>query len=452
MRIELSIPQDFLDILSWIGGIFYGDISRRFVNGICTDSRECQPGDIFFAIEGKNIDGNRFIPEAISRGAIPVGRGVGRYGIRVDSGEEALISCASFYKNALPHLLHTAAITGSVGKTTTKEFLKCLSSVKCKTHATSGNYNNGIGTAITVLSAPSDTEILILEFGMNHSGEIGRLSSAFTPDSAVITKIGSAHIGHLGSRENIAKAKLEIKDGLRGGLLLPFEEELLSTDYRYVKHFSSKSPLADVAVIKNAFDQLELYIDGGLYSIFNFQNKADHILECLTAAIITALEIGILPEEIMKGVCNINGDSFRHQILKSTLGYTILDDSYNASYESIKAAMDMLREITGAKRKNALLGDILELGDMSYNIHYSVGRLASLYELHYLFLLGEHAEAVFDGAAENGFDKERIFILNDLPSYRSISEFIKDKMQADDIILIKGSHAMNLGRISELMR
>ena len=452
MRIELSIPQDFLDILSWVGGIFYGDINRRLVNGICTDSRECKPGDLFFALEGKKLDGNKFIPDAIIRGAIPVGRGVGRYGIRVDSGEEALLSCASFYKNTLPRLLHTAAVTGSVGKTTTKEFIKCLSSAKYKTHATSGNYNNGIGSAITVLSAPSDTELLILEFGMNHSGEIGRLSSAFAPDSAVITKLGSAHIGHLGSRENIAKAKLEIKDGLRGGLLLPFEEELLSTDYRYVKHFSSKSPLADVAVIKNAFDQLELYIYGGLYSIFDFRNKADHILECLSAAIITALEIGINPEEIMNGVRDINDDSFRHQILRSTSGYTILDDSYNASYESIKAALDMMRGITGVKRKNALVGDILELGDMSYAIHYSVGRLASSYRLHYLFLLGEYAEAVFDGAAGNGFDKDRIFILNDLPSYSRISEFIKSKMGDDDIILVKGSHAMNLGRISELMR
>jgi UDP-N-acetylmuramoyl-tripeptide--D-alanyl-D-alanine ligase len=114
--------------------------------------------------------------------------------------------------------------------------------------------------------------------------------------------------------------------------------------------------------------------------------------------------------------------------------------------------MDMMRGITGVKRKNALLGDILELGDMSYDIHYSVGRLASSYGLHYLFLLGEYAEAVFNGAVGNGFDKDRIFILNDLPSYSRISEFIKSKMGDDDIILVKGSHAMNLGRISELMR
>ncbi len=452
MKIELSIPQDFLDLLSWIGGIFYGDIKERFVKRICTDSRECQPGDIFFALEGKRLDGNKFIPDAIRRGAIPVGRGVGRYGIRVSSGEEALLSCASYYKNTLPHLIHTVAITGSVGKTTTKEFLKCLCSRKYKTHATWRNYNNGIGAAMTVLSAPSDTEVLILEFGMNHKGEIGRLSSAFAPNSAVITKIGSAHIGHLGSLENIAKAKLEITDGLRGRLFLPFEEALLSTNYRNVKHFSSKSPLADVSVVKNSFNQLELYTGGELNSIFDFQNKADHFLECLSAAIISAIEIGIEPGEIIKGICDINDDSFRHKILKSTLGYTILDDSYNASYESVRSALDMMNGIAGVKRRNILLGDILELGDMSYDIHYSVGRLASFYGLHYLFLLGEYAEAVFDGAVRGGFDKERVFILNDLSSPEKISEFIKSKMQADDIILVKGSHAMNLGRISELIR
>lgn len=452
MRIELSLPQDFLDLLSAVGGIFYGDIKERFIKVICTDSRECLPGDVFFAIDGTSFDGNSFIPDAIRKGAIPVGRGVGRYGIRVDSGRDALLSFASFYKKSLPHLKHTVAITGSVGKTTTKEILKNLSAAKYKTHATWGNYNNDIGTAITVLSAPSDTESLILEFGMNHIGEIGNLSLAFSPDSAVITKIGSAHIGNFGSIENIAKAKMEIVLGLKGKLFLPYGEALLLCNYRDIKYFSSKSPSANIAVIKNNFDQLELYIDGIIHSIFNFQSRADHILECLSAAIIAAMDIGLESKEIIKEVGNINDSAFRHKVLKSAEGYTILDDSYNASYESIKAALDMMDGITDIKRKHALLGDILEAGDMSYSIHYSVGQMASYYGLHYLFLIGNYADAIRAGAVDCGFDNERIFILNDLESPIKISEFIKNMTQADDVILIKGSHGMNLGVISKLMR
>ncbi len=452
MRIELSIPQDFLDLLSATGGIFYGDIKNQFIKGICTDSRECMAGDIFFALDGKCFDGNKFICDAIKRGAIPVGRGVGRYGIRVDSGNSALLSFASFYKNSLPRLRNTTAITGSVGKTTTKEFLKILSDTKYKTHTNWGNYNNEIGASLTVLSSPKDTEILILEFGMNHIGEIGKLSSALCPDTAVITKIGSAHIGHLGTREKIADAKLEIISGLKGRLLLPLGENLLSGKYQNTSYFSSGSTHADVAVLKNIFDQLEFYIKGSIYSIFDFPCKAEHILECLSAAIISALEIGLKPDEIIKGISNIKEDAFRHKLLRSKNGYSILDDSYNASYESVKAALAMMSGITDAKRKHALLGDILELGDMSYTIHYSVGEMISASGIHYLFLIGKHAEAVYDGAIDNGFDKERIFMLNKLETYDRIADFINTLMKVDDIILIKASHGLNLGSIVELIR
>ena len=452
MRIELSLPQNFLDLLSATGGIFYGDIKKQVIRWICTDSRECTEGDVFFALDGKSFDGNDFIPEAIARGAIPIGRKVKRYGIRVDSGNEALLSFASFYKRALPRLMHTVAITGSVGKTTTKEFLKKLSSTKYKTHATRGNYNNEIGAAITVLSSPIDTEILILELGMNHFGEIKQLSSALTPDVATITKIGTSHIGNLGSRENIAKAKLEITSGLDGKLIVPFGEPLLFRQYPNSVYFSSKSSMADIAVLKNTFDQPELYINKTIYSFFDFPLKTDHILECLSAAISTALEIGIPPNEIIKGLRNIDSDIFRHRVIKSKFGYTILDDSYNASYESIAAALSMANDIRGVNRRHVLIGDILELGNMSYDIHYSLGKIIPDYEIHYLFLLGNYANAIYEGAIHCQFDKSRIFILNDLDAPERISEFISNMINPDDLILVKGSHGMNLNRIVELLR
>lgn len=451
MRIELSIQHDFLDLLSATGGIFYGDINNRLVKAISTDSRECIEGDIFFALEGKRLNGNDYIPEAINRGAIPVGRSIGRYGIRVDSGNDALLSFASFYKSTLPKLIHTIAITGSVGKTTTKDFLKILSSKRYKTHANRENFNNDIGASITVLSADIDTEVLILELGMNHSGEIKKLSSAFKPNIGVITKIGSAHIGLLGTIENIAKAKLEIISGLNGKLLTPFGEALLSTDYPDIGFFSSQSIHANTAVLKNSFNQVELYSNQRLYSIFDFPCKSNHILECLSAAIASSLEIGISLDEITDGINAIQEDSLRHKTLQSKGGYIVIDDAYNASYESVIAALEMIKDTYESKRRMILLGDILELGDMSHNIHYAIGKMIPKFDIDCLFLIGESSTSVSAGAIDAGFDSKRIFTLNNLEFPDGATKFIKSMLSEGDLLLIKASHRMNLKKIAELI-
>lgn len=452
MRVELSIPQHFWDLLSAIGGIFYGDIKNQLVTGITTDSRDCIKGDVFFALDGNNFDGNDFIPDAIKKGAIPVGRGVKQFGIRVDSGNTALLSLASFYKNTLPNLIHTVAITGSVGKTTTKEFLKVLSGERYKTHATGENFNNDIGASLTVLSAPRDTEILILEFGMNHIGEIRKLSNSFSPDTAVITKIGSAHIGLLGNIQNIAKAKLEIISGLRGKLLLPLGESLLETEYPHKHYFSATVASANTSVLKNSFGQTELYLNRDLYSIFDFPSSAEHILECLAASIAASREIDIDPADITKGIEKISKNEFRHKVVTSQYGYTIIDDSYNASYESILAALKMLRDTPLVTRRFALLGDILELGDMSYAIHYAIGKAVANYKIDYLFMIGENAKTVYQGAVHNGFDKNRAFILNNLSFPAEVANFIMDILREGDTILIKASHKINLESIVKLIR
>ena len=451
MRIELSVQHDFLDLLSATGGIFYGDISSSLVKAISTDSRECMEGDIFFALEGKTFNGNDYIPEAISRGAIPVGRNVGRYGIRVNSGTDALLSFASFYKSTLPNLIHTIAITGSVGKTTTKDFLKILSSKRYKTHANRENFNNDIGTSITVLSADIDTEVLILELGMNHSGEIKRLSSTFNPNIGVITKIGTAHIGLLGTIENIAKAKLEIIAGLNGKLLIPFADSLLSTEYPNIGFFSSRYVNADTAVIKNSFNQGELYFNQHLFSIFDLPCKANHILECLSAAVAAASEIGISPGEIVDGINKIHEESFRHKTLQSKYGYTVIDDAYNASYESVIAALEMIQYTYNSKRRMILLGDILELGNMSHDIHYTIGKMIPKFDIDYIFLIGESSTSVALGAIDVGFDKKHIFILNNLEFPNEVSRFIKSMLSKGDLLLIKASHRMNFKKIAELI-
>ena len=451
MRIELAVPQDFLDLLSATEGIFYGDIESQQVRAVCTDSRECEVGDVFFALRGKNFDGNNFIPEAIKRGAIPVGNGVGRYGIRVDSADTALLSFAAYYKNALPNLKHTVAITGSVGKTTTKEFLHKITNKEYKTHATWGNYNNKIGVSMTVLSAPKDTEVLILEMGMNHSGEIKNMASKIKADTAIITKIGTSHIGYLENIENIAKAKLEITCGLQGELIIPKNEPLLKCNYEKVSCFSSDDIGANISIIKNRFDKLELYIGGSLYSFFDFPSKAEHIRQCLAAAVAGALKLVISKDKILEGIKNIKQNIFRHKILNSRSGFLILDDSYNSSYESLTAALETLKEVKYIGKASALIGDILELGNKSAEIHYKIGKLLAAAELEYLFLVGEHIKETAKGAIDYGFVKSHIFLYSHDIQRQNIARQIIDTLTPADALLVKASHGMKLKNIIEII-
>ena len=451
MRIELSIPQDFLDLLSATEGIFYGDIESRRINAVCTDSRECEPGDVFFALCGKNFDGNSFIPEAIGRGAIPVGIGVGRFGIRVDSAEDALLSFAAYYKGVLPKLRHTVAITGSVGKTTTKEFLHKIAKEEYKTHATWGNYNNKIGVSLTILSAPKDTEVLILEMGMNHSGEIENMASRVKPNTAIITRIGTSHIGFLGSAENIARAKLEIACGLQGKLIIPKNEPLLKCDYPKISYFSSHDISASTAITKNRFDKMELYFNKTLHSFFDFPSKTDHIRQCLAAAVTGALAIGISKNKILDAIKAINEDTLRHKILKSKSGFLIIDDSYNSSYESLSAALETLNELQYSGKASALIGDIFELGSKSEQIHYEIGKLLSAANFEHLFFVGKHIEATAKGAIDSGFDKERIFIYPFDTSGQIIAEEIFNRLTTEDVLLAKASHGVKLKSIIEII-
>ena len=451
MRVVLSIPQEFLDVLSSIGGIFYGNIKHKFVNAICTDSRECQDGDLFFALKGEHYDGNFFIKDIIERGGIPVGPGTTTFGIKTDSGNSALLNFAKFYKGRLPCLKYTVAITGSVGKTTTKEFLKILALQRYKTHSTRENLNNEVGVPITMLSAPADTEVLICELGMNHSGEIKVLSNTVCPNIAIITKIGSAHIGNLGSIENIAKAKLEVTSGLNGRLIIPYDEPLLKSEHQNSLTHSARSKNASFATLKNSFGLLELYQNGDLLEIIDYQFSGNHLYECLAAAACAAINMAIPQEKIKDGIKKIKEDSFRHKIYQSPIGFYILDDSYNASFDSVIAAADLLKTINGYSQKNVLLGDILELGDKSEEIHESIGSAIAEYNFDNLFIIGNFAHHIAKGALDKGFSKNKIFVNQDIHSPEITSSVILQNVRPNGILLIKASHKMNMGRIINLI-
>ena len=225
MRIKTEYPL----YISSIAHILKANLKfNTKINAITTDSRECEKDDLFFALSGENFDGVDFIDEAKFKGAYTVSSSK-KSDFTVSNTESALLSVASAYKQIV-NPKYTIAVTGSVGKTTVKDFVNSLLSEVMKTHKTEKNFNNIIGLSHTLLSAKKGTDALVCELGMNHRGEIDELSRAIHPDISIITNIGTAHIGNLGSQEEIAKAKLEIENGMHGGKTIIKDDEVLLSE------------------------------------------------------------------------------------------------------------------------------------------------------------------------------------------------------------------------------
>ena len=228
MRIRLDIPLTLGEIAEACSGVCKEELKGTPVEYLSTDTRELCPEDLFVAIKGEKFDGNDYVGKAIELGAIPLSSVETDVGITVTDSSLSLIGLARLYKSKLPNLKKVCGITGSIGKSTTKEFAAIIISEHFSVTKSIGNFNNAVGMCLSILSANKNTEVLILEMGMNAHGEISLLSKTAEPDIAVITSVGTSHIGRLGSREEIARAKLEILDGMKEGkLIVPADEALL---------------------------------------------------------------------------------------------------------------------------------------------------------------------------------------------------------------------------------
>ena len=445
MRVILDIPLKLYELLHAVGAnIVVGD--KEQVNAITTDTRECCRGDLFIALQGENSSGELHVGEALKKGCYVISASHTNGAFRVDDSSLALMQIASLYKSKI-NIKHTIAVTGSVGKSTTVKFINRILSEKFVTHLPEGNLNNHIGVPLTLLRAPISTEILITELGMNHENEIAPLSRCVEPDIAIITSVGTAHIGNLGSRENIAKAKLEITAGMRNGrLILPYDEPLLKgvENSIYVGRNTSLSAFS----LNNSQDVKYIFKSplGNIHNIAFFDTR-EHLLQDLSFAISASLLLGMMPDEIIRGVNAITKEDLRQRFIKLK-DFTIFDDSYNASIESIKADIDYLTKF-GAPT-GALLGDILELGKESESIHEEVGRIVAKSGLNSLYLIGTYAEYTARGAIECGMPQNRIFINTDETSYIKTFEQIKYGHVAGEIILFKASHKLRLDKIADI--
>ncbi|MBQ8175171.1 MAG: UDP-N-acetylmuramoyl-tripeptide--D-alanyl-D-alanine ligase [Clostridia bacterium] len=462
MRIKLDHAYTSCEISE----ITQGRLSNNKLEAsyLCTDSREVEPGDLFVALHGDKDDGHAYLESAAAAGAAILlceeGHTVkGCCTVEVRSTERALASLAAAARTRIDPTV--IAITGSVGKTTTKNTVAAILSTHFQTHKTYGNFNNLLGVCLTLLSMPQDTEILVCELGMNHSREISELSTLVAPDIAVITNVGTAHIGQLGSRAAIARAKLEILEGCRDGALylFPGEEPLLSPpkERRLLTIPVGKSPAClcryENAISRRGCVSADFICNTTYYPAVKIPGIGLHLASCAAFAIMIGQTLGLTPKEIRHGLASLPVEEMRQKVLKIN-GITVIEDCYNASPESVQAALTTL--VSTAKetygRALALLGDMLELGTETRILHEQVGWACADAGIDLLFTFGAAAENIAVGAAKKGMHEELIFHNPD-PSAPDISAMqILTALQPRDVILIKASRALAAERIIDTLK
>ena len=445
---EITLAQ----AASWCGGTIdpkYGDVAFLGANN---DSRKIEPGQLFVALQGAR-DGHDFIPMALEKGAAAVlcTHQDGDYpAIVVEDTRLALGQIAREERKRIG--MKVVGVTGSVGKSTTKEMIASVLATTYRVAKTPANHNNDIGMPMAILSIPEDTEVAVLEMGMNHFREIAYLTNIGQPDVAVIINIGTMHIEHLGSKEGIRQAKLEILEGLRPGgtILLNGDDEMLWPVRGELNvpsvYFGADNEQCTVRATDVKMD------DNGLS--FRVQTEAEefdislalegqhYVLDAL-AAVSAGIELGVSTERIAEALHSFQNMAGRQEISKVN-GYTIIKDCYNAGPESMAAALAVLGKKPG--RRIAVLGDMLELGKRAPAEHYRVGRIAAE-QADLLFAYGPNSERVVSGAITGGMNTANARAFEDR---QALASALKAMAKTGDVLLFKGSHGMHMELALEL--
>ena len=451
------------DILKCTGGkLIQGDENYECEN-FTNDTRKIEKGDTYIAIKGEKFDGNIFFEEAIEKGADTVilenkkieKKYENKNIIIVDDTKKALQQIATAKRNLYKDLI-VVGITGSVGKTSTKDMIYSVLSQKYKTLKTEGNFNNDIGLPLTILKL-REHEVAVIEMGMNHKREISKLTKIAKPQLAVITNVGTAHIGNLGSRENILNAKLEILEGMqKPKIVINNDNDLL---YEWKNNLKENIEVHTFG-IENKSDCMAENIkksENNSEFICNINNEkikinvpigGDVFIINSLCAILVGKNLGLSDKQIQDGIENFELTKKRMEIIKLKNNITLINDSYNASLDSMKASIKYLSELKG-KRKIAVLGDLFELGDYSEKIHRKIGEEIVKNKIDLLYLIGENSKYIKDEALKNGMNKNNIFYFN---SKNEIINNLKNIMTENDIVLFKASNGMRLFEIVEELK
>ena len=427
--------------------------SQNIINRVSIDSRDVDENTLFFAIKGERFDGHDFVKDVAEKGvgAIVCHKKVECSApvIYVEDTKDALLDLASYYKSTIPDLL-LIALTGSVGKTTTKEMVACVMAQKGETLKTEGNFNNEIGMPRTLFRLEETTKNAVIEMGMDGFGQISVLTNCAKPDCAIITNIGVSHIEILGSRDGILQAKLEILEGLKKGspVFLNGDNDKLAgaklDDYKVI-FFGIENENCDVRAvdIKEIGLSTEFTaIKGDIKQKITIPTVGIHNVYDALTAFAVGLEYGVSPENIAKGLRDYTPSGMRQRI-KEVNGVTFIEDCYNASPDSQKAGLNSLCKIAKGK-KIAVLGDMLELGSFSEEAHRMVGEYASECGVDVLYTVGEESKYMADSALKSGLKNVRNFT-----DKKELTEILINELHKGDTILFKASRGMKLEEIFE---
>jgi UDP-N-acetylmuramoyl-tripeptide--D-alanyl-D-alanine ligase len=430
------------------------------VAGVSTDSRAISPGSLFIPLIGDRFDGHLYAQQAVDRGAAAVLWQAGHAAepprgapvLLVDDTLAALQQLARAYRRELN--VRVVGITGSNGKTTTKDLVGAVLGAQYNVHKTQGNFNNHIGLPLTLLQLSEQTEAAVLEMGMSARGEIELLSDIAAPDVAVITIIGESHLEHLGSREEIARAKTEILSGMTPGGLLVYNGDSPQID-AVLPSMPQPERLRKLRFGMGQGCELRpqnvrMTAEGTCFAAVDDPDTeyfvpllGRHNVTNALAAVAVGRELGVSAERIATGLASVQMTSMRIEVRRAPGGLTVLNDAYNASPTSMRAALELLAELSGYGRKFAVLGDMLELGPQEAEYHRGVGDSIGPRTADYVLTFGARARHIAAGAAQQ-LPSDRVRSYDDKAQ---LAAELLSLVQPDDVVLVKGSRGVQLEEV-----
>lgn len=442
------------------GKLLIGNLQEDCEN-FCTDTRKIQKGDVYVGLKGEKFNGNEYYKEALEKGAkVAVISGIevtkedldqykDKTIIEVKDSLEAFGDIAAYKRDLYD--IPVVQITGSVGKTSTRDIIANVVRTQYKTLQTEGNQNNAIGLPTTLLKL-KDHEAVVVESGMNHLGEIRYLGKIAKPTVAVITNIGTAHIGFLGSRENILKAKLEILENLKPGgyIVINNDNDMLNKwakeDTKYKKYTFGIDEKSDVMAynikVNENYSTYNVKIDNKEYSVKVPVSGVHFVYNSLCAIAVGNL-LNIAPENIIKGIETFTLTKNRMEIDKIKDNVTVINDAYNASYDSMKAAIEYLKGIPG-DRKIAVLGDMFELGEFSEEIHRKVGIEVFTHKIDVLLTVGNESKYIAEEVKYLGMPKENVVSFD---TNEEAINYLNKTLRKNDVVLLKAANGMHFAEI-----
>ncbi|MFB3118697.1 MAG: UDP-N-acetylmuramoyl-tripeptide--D-alanyl-D-alanine ligase [Myxococcota bacterium] len=459
----MTVTFSVEDALRWTEGTLVNGNQETTLSGVSIDSRTVERGELFHAIAGPNHDGHDFLENALDRGAAALvverGRALPNAPavpiIAVEDTTRALGALAAGHRSEFHGPV--VAITGSNGKTTTKEMCAAILSVSAPCHRTPGNLNNQYGLPLTLLGRNEADRALVVELGMNHRGEVAQLVEIAKPTVGVITNIGTAHIEFLGSQQEIAREKGDLVAHLpaEGTAVLNADDPLVLTQRNRTRarviSFGTAADAdvraADVEKIDDRGYRLEFETPEGSGSV-EVSGLGPTTISNALAAAAAALAAGASVADISKGLAEYQGVKGRFERRELSGGIALVDDTYNANPQSMEAALRLLAEIKGAHRAVAILGDMGELGQTAEAAHREVGRLAASLGIDFLIALGGRAQNIATGAVDSGMDPAHVVVASD---HDDASERACGFLRKHDTVLVKGSRSMRMERVVEVI-